>query len=66
MARANEALLGSGREEAGTHTKAMTLGWMIVNFKIKIAMAHTVVDSLGHLQASKAEVNAMHCWPASV
>jgi hypothetical protein len=38
---------------------------MIAKFKIKIAMAQTVVASFKHLQAVKWEVNGMYCWPAA-
>jgi hypothetical protein len=38
---------------------------MIAKFKIKIAMAHAVV-AFRHLQALKAEVNRMYCWPAAL
>ena len=38
---------------------------VIAKSKIEIAMAYTVWDSPGHLQAVKVQVDRMHCWSAA-
>jgi len=38
---------------------------VIAKFKIEIAMAYTVRDSSGHLQAVKVQVDRMYCWSAA-